>query len=1243
MSDRYTNRNLYQTSKSDPCPVCGDDEGDCRHHNLGEIHLCMHNADAKKFEIREDHKCIGHTKNGGLWGNFKSLVLDTYQKNQQNYDPERVHRQAREKADKELKRKENLKTEIELSLPLEVRDAENRKLLAELEGINGYKLHPDDIADLKRRDFTDQQIIDSGFVSVKKFQKLTGKYHVNLTGISKYNSVVAIDNGYLCPIKNGNGYIVGFQVRLRDSSSKHRYHWLSSREEPNRILKIPVIDYSGNKALELPLAVFNPSEKPTAIYLVEGVAAKPFLTSQRSNLLVIGAAGGQFAGSPVQLLRYISQAFKDYGILPIVLCPDAGDIDKPEVKDRWLKTSEVLAKFGFDYKFAWWNQVKKNDCDIDELENFDCIKFLSHREFFNLQGEKITFYSPKAVNPEALKNWLNWINYTAAIEQNEKFFKLPDNLPKSGVTIGINSTTGTGKTHDILKAIKRRESEGIGAKFISPRIKLNLQLTQRAEKDFDLKIYLLNEDSGIDLLMDSRIHQSLCPESMYKLDGFFTGSDLVIDEAVGVISQILNGGTLQGKNQALALKVFKRAFNECNNILLLDANLNDRLVDLITKLAGNKQSVKIANAYQHEHPQPAIIVDGIDVNEDIKIHDKSALVSKVLKAKKPCIGTDSQIHAQSLAYILRDAGKVGFVLDSKANEENWLQLFERSPELENRYANKLFGLGINPLDFWADRLMKNPDKFFLEFDPDYFIYTPTAESGVSIDLRNFFTCKFLVFFGVIGTDSQIQMSQRLRDTSIPTYIYCPERSVIPRNSSFNQQTPDLMRAALEESLKMWDSDDPDFQKALDFCKARLDESKDWWEYGKNLTAIQNFEFANLRACLSYKLRLMGYTVEVRELEINEDIKEQLKDAKEMILNTEAELIYNSQLFESKEEADRIAKRKSDARTLRRVRKTNILHAHPGLEQSEVWSADYILNCYILDKDFIRSLNNFYLLSNPEIAAIKADYDHYFKITEQFVSQQSLLKDTHKLVFGLRELGILELIELLKSGSEFTKDSEIIKLILSTNRTRKDLKCIPGLKPPRATSQGKETIPYIKLLLGKVGISLKYLGKHKDEDGVRKSFYCLDTAKFNHPYRTVTLDCIQRYFENWKVEKYEVNTPDWAYSAVNNGERKPSIKDSENPDIYLAQQPESIIQNSQATIKAVTPVIATNTIITEVIETTTAFVDQAQEILMATFSPMLRAIAKQIKETGSAAARALEGLDVIQLLAIDQIVEELLGS
>lgn len=154
-------------------------------------------------------------------------------------------------------------------------------------------------------------------------------------------------------IPSVEGQIQGFQIKHQSGG----YRWASSQRGssvtlPNR---------------ENPIGVYRPTEqKFNRIGLAEGFL-KPAIAAERLGHPFIGAAGGNFAGSPQQFKAAVEALSRDESI-EIVLYPDGGGIKarSRNVHSAWRAIAGLCKVFGYSLKVAWWGQVEKGGTDVDE-------------------------------------------------------------------------------------------------------------------------------------------------------------------------------------------------------------------------------------------------------------------------------------------------------------------------------------------------------------------------------------------------------------------------------------------------------------------------------------------------------------------------------------------------------------------------------------------------------------------------------------------------------------------------------------------------------------------------------------------------------------------------------------------------------------------------------------------------------------------------------------------------------------
>lgn len=347
-------KDFISTRRNNPCQLCDDTKGKCR--ETPTIRLCMTFADA--IQSVPGFKFIGRTKDD-LWGKW---VED----NDRTWTDQERDRWRQEQLDKRQHRAEEEAQRRAAAMTAEERDRHNRQLLDQL------TLHPIDRADLHRRNLTDEQIAKWGVKSVEQWQKLEHELPHTLPGVNLTGDSLNVPGaGYLCPIHNVEGFLVGFQIRLRNGDT--RYLWLTSATKKRPNGATPHLPNG-----ELPLAVHRPEQLVKQnIALTEGVGAKPFISSQHQGQVTIGAAGGQFASSPKTLKATLDRLSVELNTKTIDFYPDAGAIHNRHVMRQYRSTWRLLRKWNYQVRVAWWEQETKAAPDVDELEDFSTIAWLS--------------------------------------------------------------------------------------------------------------------------------------------------------------------------------------------------------------------------------------------------------------------------------------------------------------------------------------------------------------------------------------------------------------------------------------------------------------------------------------------------------------------------------------------------------------------------------------------------------------------------------------------------------------------------------------------------------------------------------------------------------------------------------------------------------------------------------------------------------------------------------------------------
>jgi hypothetical protein len=838
----------------------------------------MEYADAKKGDIISGYKCLGHSKDG-LWGQFR---IDN---SQEWSDQQRQEWKARN-PQRQQQQAKNDEERRERSLKAEERDRQYQKIFSQL------TLHPDDKADLVRRGFTNEQIELSGFKSVERYQNLQSRFSELLPGIASDGIKLIVPNaGYLCPIRNIDNLIVGCQIRLRALSTgeNSRYRWLSSKAHTLHFYP------DGCKSDgELPLAIFKPEGKPEGIALAEGTGAKPLLVSQRLNKIVIGAAGGQWASSPLTFRNSLDRLAQEIGkIKPITLYPDAGDIQNRLVMNRWKQVATLLQKWGWSVRFAWWGQVDKSHPDIDELTNYKLIRYIRPKKFLAIsptqqnnkaKTEEKPSQSSKPQSSESDFNQKSWDMWRASHLFtpntpiiNSRFFHTK--LPDPGTLLGILSGLGTGKTYWLLNTLINSLPDK-GFLSIGYRNGLLLQFCSQAKNWYhlqqDLKgqqdeILIRDENSKIACCIDSLIHFK--PED-------FDGRVVILDEIESIVTHLLRSNTAVVYFRERIEELFVELLNRADRIICLDGHLTDMTIDYLQSLQVNpKKLITIQNQYKGNRGEVEFYLGSEDSEGQLRVNDYSPIFQAITNNQKClAIGSDSQTQIESLDKILTEQGRKTLRLDSTTSTQNWVPIF-----------------------------LKNPSAYIHLHQIEVFLYSPSAEAGLNIDIQDYFSDIYFLFYGVITTKPQLQMLGRIRDSGAKLHVYC-KKIGLPSESVSKSSCPEKLEQEFKNyflncALASFNGVDKQ-DLALDFALKLVNFSADkHFEHETRLIALENHERANLRACLREALEHSGYKVKDVTSE-KSDISE-LKGCSDEIKEIRASAIYSANDI-STEEANKKA-------------------------------------------------------------------------------------------------------------------------------------------------------------------------------------------------------------------------------------------------------------------------------------------------------------------------------------------------
>lgn len=377
-------RKYIPTSGVNPCPVCGDTRRRCRHlSNNPDIVLCMTATDANGAP--PGWQFLKLTRDG-LWGivrrNFGEIDDASRSRWAEYWRNLRIERLRTEKA------------RHAASLTEGERDKQIRDILGQL------PLYSHHHEDLERRGLNSQLIKKGKFKSVSQWQKLDREVSYRLAGVSLGGrSLITPKSGYLCPIWNPFGQMIAWQLRVDNpADDAPKYLWASSRTK-----KRPNGATAHLQNGELPLTFCTPVVQDehapkentpdfslSYIGLAEGFL-KPWIIAQLRNQITIGAASGNFAGSPETFKQYLTAASLELsGTQNLLLWADAGAVANKNVMRQYRRTYELATRWGYTLRVAWWGQLDKSCLDGDEYTG--PFEILTWAQFESLSRNPLSFW-----------------------------------------------------------------------------------------------------------------------------------------------------------------------------------------------------------------------------------------------------------------------------------------------------------------------------------------------------------------------------------------------------------------------------------------------------------------------------------------------------------------------------------------------------------------------------------------------------------------------------------------------------------------------------------------------------------------------------------------------------------------------------------------------------------------------------------------------------------------------------------
>ena len=755
----------------------------------------------------------------------------------------------------------------------------------------------------------------------------------------------------------------------------------------------------------------------------------------------------------------------------------------PRRRDFFEITKELAAQAGIE---------------LPKLHSKDAPTQSDKKESKSLQTAEAT--EQKGSDPEP--QWK--VKARAAWRKNRQFFadtkessKWCDFARPGANTIAFfKAGLGRGKTTRLRAWVREwKQTEDVSFLCLGYRNTLLLQLCGDKK---GLGFHHLHEHSGMAMKSAPSEGIALCVDSLWRFSPEdFDDKIIILDEVKSVVKHLLHSSTVKSRDKIISL--FAEAIRRARQVICLDGLMADWVVDYLHSLAPEKQIIRAENTYLGEKPRVNFLLGTVGTDDKVKVNDRSPWLKYLLEeSPMPAVCSDSQVMIEALDGLLSAKGLKVLRVDSKTVTEQYVKDF-----------------------------LLNCDEYIEQHRPDVLLYTPSAESGVDVSIPNHFTHHFAFFFGVLDIDGILQMIGRIRD-NIVKFVWCKNFVADDEKQHSGSPFTDQIAKSINEILIGDIATSADGDNWLDtvgnHLKAVIANSIDQnFRTSCIVKSTQNYEKSNLRECLREVLIESGYKVVNCTLESYEDAGKKTKEATEAVKRQNCADIFRAQ----KVAPELVDELKFDASWEERCKviQAKLREKLPGIEDSLVWTEDFIYLTRYGDRNFINNLENYWLFTHPDVAK-RQSQDNLHWMARRLHTFIGNVKSRWARIHALLQMNFERFLDPEKEWSN--ESPELIALVELGKKYSNAL----GKHPGKATP-----IQFFGNLLGLFGLKLK---SRKDGDG--KRWYRLNEEVLSDPTRQQVLACIETKLTQPKEEI------DWE-SAINEAH---GIKTENQPQTQTEQ-------------------------------------------------------------------------------------------
>jgi len=455
------------------------------------------------------------------------------------------------------------------------------------------------------------------------------------------------------------------------------------------------------------------------------------------------------------------------------------------------------------------------------------------------------------------ESWL--LTYPASLRLNSRYLgKLP--YPESGLAC-IKAPKGRGKTQALTNLVSQALDTGDRRVLI---ITHRIQLGRAICASLGINYIDETRDSAEGKLFG----YGLCIDSLHPLSQAkfnpedWSGAIVIIDECEQVIWHALNSSTCR-ENRVTILQTLQELIHNVLTtgglVIAQDADLSDYSIDYLIAIAGIPIS-------------PWVVVNdwlpkrGRNVTFFATSNPASLYVQMehILSQKVTCCDIESRAE---FCPTEQYRPRIMVVEDSQKVTGKW-----SCRNLETQLQKRFLHLRILRIDSESVSDPNHPAYGCIEQlnaqiqNYDIIIASPTIGTGVSINIRGYFTAVFGMFKGAVAVNDALQALARVRDENVPWFVWTQQFGFgkIGNGSASYRAIIKSQQKVIKTNLKLLQGVDFDIDEAHDPVHLRT------WAL---MAARINVGMWNYREAIWEGLKAEGHRVTLcRETQLHREIK-----------------------------------------------------------------------------------------------------------------------------------------------------------------------------------------------------------------------------------------------------------------------------------------------------------------------------------------------------------------------------------